>query len=201
MAKVIRKRRKIKPTLALMALSFGALIGAVFAFFSSNASFDNEFKTNVYKTNEQTEIVSPNGWKEGEEILNKNQIKNNSQVSVALRVTFKENWYDKDNKNVTKNVPATYVDINFINQGDWIRQGNYYYYKKMLPPKAEVTSIIKSVTLNKINNYNSNCNSIDPECTIQYNISDLKYTLEITTETMDHKIYRSFWKNAPKEME
>ena len=53
---------------ALIALALVALVGVVggtFAYFTSNATFTNEFTTGTYSTSVTEEFVSPDNWTPG----------------------------------------------------------------------------------------------------------------------------------------
>ena len=186
-----------KSLVAIFALVLVLLIGATIAYYTSSASFDNEFHAGKYKIVTAEVFQSPDNWKPGEEIPKTIITRNEGTVPAAVRVSFTEKWEDSEGNDITSQVDEGDVIINFDNQDDWIKQGNYYYYKSSLDPDNRTSSIIKSVTLNSDMNGVSCTASQDGKgqrCTSSSNVS--KYTLTITKETVQYDAYKEIWGNS-----
>lgn len=192
--------KKIRTIIALMAISFGVLVGSTFAYFSSSATFQNVFTTGKYKVVTTEEFVSPDNWAPGEEIPKTITTENQGTIDAAVRVKFQEKWETPEGVDLTNQVAANTVLVNLDNTNEWIRQGDYYYYKFPLKPGETTSSFIKSVTMSSSVNgvvctpsqggKTQTCESTNPA-------SGAVYKLIVTKETAQYSVYDSVWNNTP----
>ena len=192
--------KKIRTIIALMAISFGVLVGSTFAYFSSSATFQNVFTAGKYKVVTTEEFVSPDNWAPGEEIPKTITTENQGTIDAAVRVKFQEKWETPEGADITNQVAANTVIINMDNTNEWIRQGDYYYYKFPLKPGETTSSFIKSVTMSSTVNDVVCTPSNDGKsqtCESTNAVSGAVYKLIITKETAQYSAYSSVWQNAP----
>jgi len=193
-------KQKIKPIVALMILSFSAFVGATVAYFTSSASFENEFIAGKYKVVTTEEFESPSNWAPGEEIPKTITTKNEGTIPAAVRVKFEEKWFVEGNE-VTDQIPADTVAINLDNINEWLRQGDYYYYKFPLNPGETTSSFMKSVTLNPNINGVECTTSADGKtktCESTSIVGGATYKLTVTKETVQYDAYNIVWNNVPE---
>ena len=142
---------KRKGALIAVGLSVVLLgIGAVFAFNSDRSIFSNLFQLPTYTAEYKEEFVSPNDWKTCDETPKTVVTTNKSNGKIKVRLSYEEYWRNKEN---TANLPLekdgeTLAIINFQNESDWTKRGNWYYYNHELEPNEATNSLLKSVTLN-----------------------------------------------------
>ena len=194
------KKRNIKPIVALMILSFSVLVGATFAYFTSSVSFENDFIAGRYKVVTTEEFESPTNWAPGEEIPKTITTTNEGTIPAAVRVKFEEKWFNGSTE-ITNQVAADAVSINLDNINEWVRQGDYYYYKFPLNPGETTSSFMKSVTLNPNINGVECTTSADGKtksCESTSNIVGSTYKLIITKETVQYDSYDIVWNNVPE---
>ena len=144
------RKDNLLPIIAITLLVIGGIVGTTIAYFSSNATFANEFKTKPYSTEARETFVSPDNWTPGTTTEKEVIAKNTGDVDVAVRVSYSENWRDSHGEELPL-IPGEepMAIINFANQDHWIKNGNYYYYNKKLSKNEETSSFIDSVTFNK----------------------------------------------------
>lgn len=194
------KKKNIKPIAALMILSFSVLVGATFAYFTSSVSFENDFIAGRYKVVTTEEFESPANWAPGEEIPKTITTTNEGTIPAAVRVKFEEKWFNGSTE-ITSQVAADAVSINLDNINEWVRQGDYYYYKFPLNPGETTSSFMKSVTLNPNINGVECTTSADGKtksCESTSNIVGSTYKLIITKETVQYDSYDIVWNNVPE---
>ena len=207
-----------KPIIALGALAVVGLIAGTIAYFTSEAVFDNVFKTAVYKTQSTEVFESPQNWVPGQEVPKTVTTTNLGTIPVAVRISTSENWQKEngtamttsDIANVLSKIPSTAANrtdiaiINFDNANDWTQVPyngeSYYYYKKALQPNGTTSSFIKSVTLNPDLATVMACpetkegNVITKTCTTQIDgLGKATYTLTLTIETVQYDQYKTVW--------
>lgn len=174
------------------------MIGFTVAFFANNSSFLNSFQTKSFGTTFIETFESPNNWSPGTTTPVEFIVKNSKQTPIAVRMSYTEKWID-DNNNEIDNVKdgVSAGIINFVNESDWIKDGDYYYYKHKLVYNQAASNPIESVT------YNSNISS-DYICNVQDLMYDVctsstgeyngaTYYLKVKFETMQYKGYKDAW--------
>ena len=188
---------------SLVALLFVALIGLIgtsFAYFTSTDTFGNIFKNKVYKMEVEEVFESPDNWIPGTTTNKTVVATNKGDVDAAVRVSYTESWVDAngqplplvDNDN---NVAAI---INFANQTDWTKEGNYYYYKTKIAKNEATSSFIESVTFNPEVDITATSSCTDTAtgklCTTTTSgYAGGTYTLTITVETVQYDQYKNAW--------
>ena len=135
-------KQKIKPIVALMILSFSAFVGATVAYFTSSASFENEFIAGKYKVVTTEEFESPSNWAPGEEIPKTITTKNEGTIPAAVRVKTEEKWLDENGNDITDQATENSVIFNYEDTRKWVKEGEYFYYKYILEPGEKTTSFL-----------------------------------------------------------
>ena len=164
-----------KPIIALGALAVIGLIAGTIAYFTSEATFDNEFQTALYRTRSTETFEAPSNWLPGQTIDKTLVTRNEGNISVAVRVKMTEKWEVPDSNSASGYSEASQAVINNLktklaanteaanktdlviigldNQTDWTKSGDYYYFNRELAPVEgtvydTTSSPIKDVTLN-----------------------------------------------------
>lgn len=180
----------------LLLLTIG-IVGITFASFRDDKDLENQFKINSYDTYTTQTFVSPDNWLPGDTTENKVFITNNGNTSVAVRISFEEEWKSTtgeilDNVQNGDNVAI----INFVNQDDWIKNGDYYYYKYKLQKDDKTSNFIDSVTFNENIVFESQCKNDNNVTSCIYGMGNYRgatYTLTLTIETMQYDNYATAW--------
>ena len=200
----------------ILVLTIG-LIGITVVYFANSTSIDNLFSTNPYGSTVTETFVSPDNWLPGD-ITEKTIIATNSgSVDQAVRIKVNEKWLDSNNNELngwihpdgTKSNHTTsdelltderVVIINYDNNSDWTKVGDYCYYNYKLSPNEETSSLIKSVTFNPKTKLDDTCASSvsngKKKVTCNSSGSDYDnatYTLIFTIETVQFNKYTSAW--------
>ena len=144
------KNKKYLPLIAIVALVAVAGIGAVIAFGSDKAMFNNNFAVADYKTVAEENFSSPDDWTPCTETPKVATMTNNGNVPVVVRMKIEEWWRDAAD---TQDLPlvkdgVTLAEIKTQNESDWELKGDgWYYYKELLAPGQTTTSLLKAVKL------------------------------------------------------
>ena len=96
-----------KPIIALGALAVVGLIAGTIAYFTSEATFDNIFKTAVYKTKSEEVFNSPDNWTPGDVTPKTITTKNEGTIPVAVRISTSESWKDENDNEISAATLAT----------------------------------------------------------------------------------------------
>ena len=135
---------------ALIALALVALIGIVggtYAYFTTTSRLTNEFKTGTYSTSVTEQFESPTNWTPGTTTQKKVNVTNNGTVSIVARASFTESWTAANGSSLNLTKDGAKV-AQFTVGADWVQEGNYYYYNKILGQNATSTDFISEVTFN-----------------------------------------------------
>ena len=135
---------------ALIALALVALIGIVggtYAYFTTTSRLTNEFKTGTYSTSVTEQFESPTNWTPGTTTEKKVNVTNNGTVSIVARASFTESWTAANGSSLNLTKDGAKV-AQFTIGADWVQEGNYYYYNKVLGQNATSTDFISEVTFN-----------------------------------------------------
>ena len=181
-----------KPLFLIGALLIAAGVGFTVAYNSNEATMSNQFSMANYKVAHIEEFVSPNSWKPCDETPKTYKVKNEGDAPVAVRIKYEDFWRNSTNTDYLPSIKdgVTLATINLQNEADWtLRSDGYYYYKEVLAPGAETSSLFKSVALSCNANLGADnvCvnNSGSTVCTRPddgYN--GATYHLKITAETL-----------------
>ena len=185
-----------KALIALALLALVGLIGATSAYFTSSAKLTNTFKTGTYSTSVTEEFESPDNWTPGTTTEKKVNVSNKGTVPIVVRASYIESWTAKNGNTLSLTRNGENVALFDIGE-DWVQEGNYYYYNKVLGQNAVSTDFISEVTFNPKFTLEE---GVDISCetvgTVGQGTSEIKcsnlttgyagatYTLEITIETI-----------------
>lgn len=184
------KKIKKKPLVFLLIIPFIGIIAGTFAYYYSEISISNEFKTMTY--NVQIEEEFNNTW--GTKKVNFVN-KESTNTPVVLRINYNESWRKEINGNklsldnnvngmnvVTKKWTTVFTN-DFITGGD-----GWYYYKKTLEPKKSV-QVLESIYLNEnlisISPYYKEYKSYDYE--LDFNFEAIQATSNAISEIWNKK--------------
>ena len=192
--------KRKKSLIAIITLLLVVAVGTTFAYYTSSAVFTNIFNTGTYRVVTTEVFESPSNWAPGEEIPKTITSTNEGTIPAAVRVSFTEQWLDKNNQDITSTISSGVVTINLDHTNYWIKEGNYYYYKYILDPGQTTKSFIKSVTLNPqigSGNGEMQCTTsqdgLTQDCVATNSALGAKYVLTITKETVQADEYETVW--------
>ena len=188
-------KNKKMPIIALALIAIVGIVGGTIAYFTSSAEFPNIFKTKTYNTELTEEFKSPSDWTPGTKTDKLVQVKNTGNIDVATRVSYTEEWIAADG--TTK--PSTTITVegeeqrtvllHIVEEENWIKEGNYYYYNKGLTT-GESATFIDYVTFN-------------PNVEIEYDtVTEYYYegeTTPVTTPVEGKKLVKQVKKYTSKE--
>lgn len=186
-----------KAFLALVLVSVVIFVGATVAYFTDTIEVPNVFKTKEYGTEVTEEFVSPTDWTPGTTTDKTIVATNTGDTDVAVRISYTESWVSADGTTLgLKQGNNQAAIINFDNTSDWIKEGNYYYYKNKLSKDQSTNSFIKSVTFNENIIADTECTTtgLTQKCTTTKKGYDgATYTLTLKVETVQYDAYQSIW--------
>ena len=147
-------KKKLSALLLAGTLTAG-VVGGTFAWFTSQDSVTNEFATggkNDYDKNTGIDIwekfKEPTNVVPGTTTDKLVQVKNTSTYDQFIRVKITPKW-EKDG------LDASYLGLNFVEgslgneQGQWLKDGDYYYYIGKVAGGKFTNTLLESVTLSK----------------------------------------------------
>ena len=189
--------KKKKRIITIAGLLLIAVVGATFAYYTSNTSFENVFNAGKYKITLTEVFESPDNWVPGETVPKTVTAKNDGTVPAAVRISYTEQWLkeiDGVETDITSQVSPNPAIINFANQNDWTLSNGYYYYKYILEPTDETSSFISGVTLDpNLNSVTCTGEGIEKTCEAQNPASGAKYKLTFTIQTVQYDQYQNVW--------
>ena len=190
----MKKKKRLITTIGLLLI---AIVGATFAYYTSNTSFENVFNAGKYKVTLTEVFESPDNWVPGETIPKTVTAKNEGTVPAAVRISYTEQWLkeiDGVETDITTQVSPNPAIINFANQNDWTSSNGYYYYKYILEPTDETSSFISGVTLDpNLDSVTCTGEGNTKTCEAQNKASGAKYKLTFTIQTVQADQYESVW--------
>ena len=202
----MEQKKNRKPLIAIALALLVGLVGGTIAYFTSEATFNNQFKTKPYSTEITETFVSPDNWTPGTTTDKTVIAKNTGDVDVAVRVSYTEEWKDASNNPLSLTTDGvTAAVINFADDLDskWTHDGNYYYYKTKLTKNQSTTSFIQSVTFNEDVTLTANpaCETNQAGNTVTCSTqaggyAGGTYTLTIKVETVQFDAYQEAWSTS-----
>ncbi len=146
----MKKLKKNKPLIYLLAILSIFVVGRTFAYYLEEVSLPNRFKTMTYNIKLEEDFHNQFGTKK---VTIKNEEATNTPV--VIRVNFTENW-SKVVEGTTKTLSNTIngqsvVTKNYtsdFNNDFELKDDGWYYYKKTLDSQKAVT-ILNSIALNE----------------------------------------------------
>ena len=174
-----------------------SLIGMTFSYFQSSLDSNGEFKTGKFEATSYENFTSPVNWSPGDTTEKNVYVTNNGDDDMAVRISLEEEWKSSDNVVLsnTQNNEKIAI-INLVNQKDWVKKGNYYYYKYRLPVDDSTSIFMDSVTFNNSIDFNSNCVTTNNIKNCSYSMGDYEgatYNLTVKIETIQYSKYRIIW--------
>ena len=151
--------KKKLSALLLAGILTAGVVGGTFAWFTSKDTVTNQFATGG--TNDDDSNAGIDIWEKFEKPTNVVpgtttdklvQVKNTSTYDQFIRVKITPKWEDKE-LNTTEGL--SYLGLNFVEgslgdeQGQWLKDGDYYYYIGKVAGGKFTNTLLKSVTLSK----------------------------------------------------
>ena len=190
----MKKKKRIITIAGLLLIS---VIGATFAYYTSNTTFENVFNAGKYKVTLTEVFESPDNWVPGETVPKTVTAKNDGTVPAAVRISYTEQWLqeiDGVETDITSQVTPNPAIINFANTNDWTLSNGYYYYKYILEPTDETSSFISGVTLDpNLDSVTCTGEGNEKTCEAQNPASGAKYKLTFTIQTVQYDQYENVW--------
>ena len=190
-------KKKNKRLITIVGLLLIVFVGATFAYYTSNTTFENVFNSGKYKVTLTEVFESPDNWVPGETVPKTITAKNEGTVDATVRISYTEQWLkeiDGVETDITSQVSPNPAIINFANQGDWALSNGYYYYKYILEPTDESSSFISGVTLDpSLDSVTCTGEGNERTCEAQNIASGAKYKLTFTIETAQADQYQNIW--------
>ena len=173
------------------------LIGMTFSYFQFSLDANGEFKTSKFEATSYESFTSPGNWSPGDTTEKIVYVTNNGEEDMAVRISLEEEWKSKNNVVLsnTQNNEKIAI-INLVNQKDWVKKGNYYYYKYKLPKSQSTSYFMDYVTFNDNIDFTSNCITTNNINNCSYSIGDYEgatYNLTIKIETVQFNKYKNIW--------
>ena len=173
------------------------IIGITPDYFQTTNDADHEIKTSKLGVTTFDTFVSPDNWQPGditEKIL---YVTNNGNEDIAVRLSLEEEWKSKNNEILsnTQNSESIAI-IDLVNPNDWVKIGNYYYYKYKVKKNESTSNFMNSITFNPNIDFDSNCITTNNINNCSYSIGDYEgatYNLNIKIETIDYNKYQTVW--------
>lgn len=183
----------------LIIIFIFAIILIIFtiAYFSNSSFTENVFNSKKYSTMISEAFISPSNWKPGGTVDKTFYVANTGEVDIAVRLNFSEEWIDKDENSLSNTQNNENIAIlNFPNNSNWIKDGDYYYYKYALKKNNSTSTFLESVTFNEDIEYFINCNNINNKNVCKYSIGDYEnstYKLTFNVQTIQFNMYNDVW--------
>ena len=200
----MKKTKNNKKIFVVTCLSLATVLGGTLAYFNTNSSIVNTFKTALYQNEIIESFASPTTWTPGTTTEKTVKVTNTGNTDMAIRATFTEKWVNANGEELSlkdeDNNVAAIIDFNESwHQAD---DGYYYYGTKdnltKLMPDDTSTSFINSVTFNE--NVKADLKetiSADGQ-TITYQsdgngYDNAQYTLTLKLETVQYDQAENIW--------
>ncbi len=199
--KITKKNKKL---MVVTGLSLATVLGSTLAYFNTNSSIVNSFKTALYQNEIVETFTPPITWTPGTTTEKSVKVTNTGNTDMAIRATFSEKWVNANGeelslKDENDNVAAI-IDFN----ATWQKaEDGYYYYgskedlKKLLPDDTS-SSFINSVTFNENIKASLQENISADGRTITYKsdgngYDNAQYTLTLKLETVQYDQAANIW--------
>ncbi|MGI6552652.1 MAG: BsaA family SipW-dependent biofilm matrix protein [Bacillota bacterium] len=134
--------------MSLLIVSLVALlaVGGTLAWFTDKAEVTNEFTAGTLDIVIDNEYTDFDNWNPGDVTEKSIKVKNKGSKDAYVRVKLTKEWgsYDGDVFN-SSDLDTDNVTLG-LNEEEWMKVGDFYYYKDVLPAEEEVL-LLSSVTL------------------------------------------------------
>lgn len=126
------------------------LVGGAYAYYSESLSFANPFHTGVPGVSLVEKFNPTDQWVAGEKKEKIVWFTNEGTLDVLVRFKPVIEW-KAGSDDISDKVAQDAITLNWSETfGDqWIKKGDYYYYKKVLKPGTQTDSVLESVTFSK----------------------------------------------------
>lgn len=200
----MRKTKNNKKLFVVTCLSLATVLGGTLAYFNTNSSIVNTFKTALYQNEIVEKFESPITWTPGTTTEKTVKVTNTGNTDMAIRATFTEKWVNAKGeelslKDENDNIAAI-IDFNTT----WTKnEDGYYYYgskdnlTKLMPDDTS-SSFINSVTFNENIKANLKETVSEDGQTITYQsdgngYDNAQYTLTLKLETVQYDQAENIW--------
>ena len=143
-------KRSIPIGLLVVSLVALFVLGGTLAWFTADAKVPNEFTTGTVDIVIDEDLDDdPNDWAPGITKKKEVSVKNLGSLPVFVRVQLTPVWGsmdDEENFHEDEELSIDNVIFN-VNTEDWVKSGDWYYYKGVLEPKSETPLLLSEVTL------------------------------------------------------
>lgn len=200
----MKKTKKNKKLYVVTCLSLATVLGGTLAYFNTNSSIVNTFKTALYQNEIIEKFESPITWTPGTTTEKSVKVTNTGNTDMAIRASFSEKWVNANGEELSlkdeENNIAAIIDFNTTWQK--AEDGYYYYGSKdnltKLMPDDTSSSFINSVTFNE--NIKVSLKEIisDDGQTITYQsdgngYDNAQYILTLKLETVQYDQANNIW--------
>ena len=200
----MRKTKNNKKLFVVTCLSLATVLGGTLAYFNTNSSIVNTFKTALYQNEIIETFSSPITWTPGTTTEKTVKVTNTGNTDMAIRATYTEKWVNANGEELSlkdeeDNVAAI---IEFNESWHQAEDGYYYYGSKdnltKLMPDDTSSSFINSVTFNENIKANLKETISDDGQTITYQsdgngYDNAQYTLTLKLETVQYEQAENIW--------
>lgn len=200
----MRKTKNNKKLFVVTCLSLATVLGGTLAYFNTNSSIVNTFKTALYQNEIIETFSSPITWTPGTTTEKTVKVTNTGNTDMAIRATYIEKWVNANGEELSlkdeeDNVAAI---IEFNESWHQAEDGYYYYGSKdnltKLMPDDTSSSFINSVTFNENVKANLKETISDDGQTITYQsdgngYDNAQYTLTLKLETVQYDQAENIW--------
>ena len=136
-------KKKSVLMLAAMVLLLTFAVGGTIAYLITSAGP----VTNTFEPAKVTSAVNEPGWTNGDSLKQNVTISNTGNTSAYIRAAIVVTWKDADN--CTMSEKPTTGDYSLVIGSDWVKDGDYYYYKNGVPAGKPTTNLIVSCSPSK----------------------------------------------------
>jgi len=200
--------KKKKSLVALFLVAIIGVIGGTFAYFTSDDTFANIFRTKAYNVEVKEVFTSPSDWTPGTTTSKTVTAKNKGDVDAAVRIWYEESWVDSNNHELSltdnSDRPAAIINFadNFATNWTTSTEGGrtYYYYKTKLAKNQTTAALINSVTFNPnvtigVTHECDNTTVAGEETctTVSNGYGGGTYTLTLHVQTAQYDQYQAIW--------
>ena len=193
----MKKKRNLIVVCCVAVVIF---VATTIAYFSNGFDFLTGFGAEPFNTSVTEQFVSPQNWKPGD-VTDKQVIAtNNSDIDVAVRLSYTEKWVSANGDTLSNKTKGDKMAIiNLANRNDWVKHGDYYYYNHILSKNESTLSFINSVT------FNSSAVIGEQDCTTSNDETEITcvsggdgydnatYTLTFNIEFVQADVYKKVW--------
>lgn len=141
------RRRKNKKFLLILGLLAVLAVGSTLSYFYASDTIDNKFRTTEAKAYISEKFDPNDRWVPGEEKQKEVRFGNDGEIAAVLRAKFTPVLKLKDGTEDPEAAGDFQLNFSTDFQKDWVKDGDWYYYKKVLSPSQMTDITLKSVTV------------------------------------------------------